>query len=87
MNQIRWLAVVCAVSFVAGPRAEAFQTWAPTTGMVLPSGRYLQHLPQYIPPTPVYPLPRESTPIERAKPAAAPVAPVPQPVVPGPVRR
>ena len=28
-------------------------------GMTLPSGRYLQHPPQYIPPSPPFPLSRE----------------------------
>ena len=32
------------------------QTW--TSGMTLPSGHYLQHPPQYFPPTPAFPLPR-----------------------------
>lgn len=33
------------------------QTW--TSGMTLPSGRYLEHPPQYFPPSPPFPLPRE----------------------------
>ena len=33
------------------------QTW--TAGMTLPSGRYLEHPPQYFPPSPPFPLPRE----------------------------
>jgi hypothetical protein len=33
------------------------QTWM--AGMTLPSGRYLQHPPQYIPPSPPFPLSRE----------------------------
>ncbi len=28
-------------------------------GMTLPSGRYLEHFPQYFPPDPDFPLPRE----------------------------
>jgi hypothetical protein len=31
----------------------------PESGLTLPTGRYLEHPPQYIPPTPEYPLPRE----------------------------
>jgi hypothetical protein len=33
------------------------QTWV--AGMTLPSGHYLEHPPQYIPPSPPYPLARE----------------------------
>ena len=33
------------------------QTWV--AGMTLPSGHYLEHPPQYIPPSPPYPLQRE----------------------------
>ena len=33
------------------------QTWF--GGMTLPSGRYLEHYPQYFPPDPYHPLPRE----------------------------
>jgi hypothetical protein len=33
------------------------QTWF--GGMTLPSGRYLEHYPQYFPPDPAFPLPRE----------------------------
>ena len=33
------------------------QTWE--GGMTLPSGRYLQHTPQYLPQEPDFPLPRE----------------------------
>jgi hypothetical protein len=35
------------------------QTWTYSSGMTLPSGHYLQHMPQYIPPSPDYPLERE----------------------------
>jgi hypothetical protein len=36
------------------------QTWGPSFGgMTLPSGRYLEHYPQYFPPDPQHPLPRE----------------------------
>ena len=35
------------------------QTWVPTAGLTLPTGHYLEHPPQYIPPSPAYPLPRE----------------------------
>jgi hypothetical protein len=67
------------------------QTWY--GGMTLPSGRYLQHYPQYFAPDPQHPLPRElSTSIASieepagARPAGAampagvpPAAPAPAP--------
>jgi hypothetical protein len=42
------------------------QTYFPETGQTLPSGYYLHHLPQYIPPTPAFPLPREEAGLEQA---------------------
>jgi hypothetical protein len=62
------------------------QTWVPAVGMTLPSGRYLQHPPQYIPPSPPFPLSRELASQERiaaqanATTAGRPV--LPEPVVP-----
>jgi hypothetical protein len=47
------------------------QTW--TRGMTLPSGRYLQHPPQYIPPSPPFPLSRELAAQEAATAKPAPV--------------
>jgi hypothetical protein len=60
------------------------QTWV--AGMTLPTGHYLWHPPQYIPPSPPFPLPRELSSQEAA--AAAAIAgpgavPLPPPV-PGP---
>ena len=40
------------------------QTW--TSGMTLPSGHYLEHPPQYFPPSPPFPLSRELAQQERA---------------------
>ncbi len=40
--------------------ATGCQTWV--AGMTLPTGFYLQHPPQYIPPSPPFPLPRKSWP-------------------------
>ena len=37
--------------------ASGCQTWV--AGMTLPSGHYLEHPPQYIPPSPAFPLTRE----------------------------
>ena len=44
------------------------QTWI--AGMTLPSGRYLEHPPQYIPPSPPFPLSRELASQEAAAAAA-----------------
>ena len=35
------------------------QTWISEAGVTLPSGHYLQHPPQYIPPGPDFPLEQE----------------------------
>jgi hypothetical protein len=56
------------------------QTWV--AGMTLPSPRYLQHPPQYFPPSPPYPLPRELASQEATY--AAPAPGVPAPAVPLP---
>ncbi len=68
------------------------QTWF--GGMTLPSGRYLEHYPQYFAPDPQHPLPRELASQEDPEGAArragglgggiAPIAPVaPVPAAPG----
>jgi len=60
------------------------QTWV--AGMTLPSGRYLEHPPQYIPPSPPFPLSRELASQEAAAAAALPggvAAPLP-PALPPP---
>jgi hypothetical protein len=55
------------------------QTWVPEAGLTLPSPRYLQHLPQYFPPSPSFPLPRELESLEAASlPPAGPVPPAPR---------
>lgn len=61
------------------------QTWV--GGMTLPSGHYLQHQPQYFPPSPPFPLPRELASQEAAAAAGIPApaaVPAPAPVVPTP---
>lgn len=50
------------------------QTW--TAGMTLPSGRYLEHPPQYFPPSPPFPLSRELATMEKQQ-AAVNGVPVP----------
>jgi hypothetical protein len=59
------------------------QTWVPSAALTLPSGRYLEHPPQYIPESPPFPLPRELSAME-AQAAAAPVPPLPAVPVPLP---
>jgi len=53
----RW-AMLCAFGLGLGiSTLTGCQTWE--GGMTLPSGRYLDHPPQYFPPDPDFPLPRE----------------------------
>lgn len=47
------------------------QTWHPETGMTLPSPEYLQHPPQFIPPSPVFPLTKELESLQKATAAQA----------------
>src|SRR5262249_21216168 len=55
------------------------QTYHPETGLTLPTGHYLRHLPQYFPPTPDFPLPRETAALVAASDGAGglPVGPPP----------
>jgi hypothetical protein len=46
--------------------ASGCQTWVPAAGMTLPSGRYLKHPPQYIPPDEDFPLTNEEASMEEA---------------------
>ena len=82
-----WLGAVLALAGLSG-----CQTWF--GGMTLPSGRYLEHYPQYFSPDPTFPLPRELASQEDPDGAARraiggfgaarpdPVAPAPPVVVP-----
>jgi hypothetical protein len=47
------------------------QTWTYSSGMTLPSGRYLQHRPQYFPPSPDFPLERELAYMQQQEPVGA----------------
>jgi hypothetical protein len=58
------------------------QTWVPEAGLTLPSGRYLDHPPQYIPQSPPFPLERELAHQQEA--ANVPPAGVLPPPVPPP---
>jgi len=86
----RRLRQLIAVLGVALTGLTGCQTWF--GGMTLPSGRYLQHYPQYFAPDPQHPLPRELASQEDPEGAArragglgvgvapiAPAAPVPAP--------
>jgi hypothetical protein len=61
-----------------------YQTWV--AGMTLPSGRYLEHPPQYFPPSPPFPLSRELAQQQAIAAAgidgAPATVPLPPPVVP-----
>jgi hypothetical protein len=48
------------------------QTWFPEAGLTLPTGHYLRHVPQYIPPSPDFPLSRELATLEEAAAKQAP---------------
>jgi hypothetical protein len=57
------------------------QTWFPEAGLTLPTGHYLRHQPQFIPPSPGFPLSRELANLEDAY--AQPGLAGPRPIVPG----
>ncbi len=74
----RWRGLGVAGLGLALAALSGCQTWV--AGMTLPSGRYLQHPPQYFPPSPAYPLTRELAALDAEWAAAAPPGvPVPLP--------
>src|SRR5262245_61866862 len=88
----RWLGRALAGLGLSLVTLSGCQTW--TSGMTLPSGRYLEHPPQYFPPSPPFPLPRELASQERAAaavpegavlPGEPPPVPVPGAAGPPPV--
>jgi hypothetical protein len=84
MKTIRrlWCHAVCLGLGLA--TLSGCQTWVPEAGLTLPTGHYLRHYGQYIPPTPPYPLPRElANQTDAARAAVVPPAPVP--LLPGAV--
>ena len=91
MNTTRRWPGRCLAGFgLALATLSGCQTWV--AGMTLPSGHYLQHLPQYFPPSPPFPLSQELASQEAvAAQALAPggvAGPLPAPVpgvAPGPV--
>ncbi|MEI7688248.1 MAG: hypothetical protein WCL32_24855 [Planctomycetota bacterium] len=56
-RQGRW--IVAGLFGLAMGLSSGCQTWVPEAGMTLPSPNYLDHPPQYTPPSRPYPLPRE----------------------------
>lgn len=73
MRQLGWLGTACmGLAFAS---LSGCQTWV--GGMTLPSGHYLQHRPQYFPPSPPFPLQRELATMEAQAAQQAAVAPVP----------
>lgn len=76
-NRIRSMlaGALSALSLVGG-----CQTFNAETGMTLPSGHYLRHPPQYIPPSPPFPLTKELESLEEA----AARSNTPRPAVPLP---
>lgn len=60
----RWGWLVAAGLGLAA--ASGCQTWFPEAGLTLPTGDYLRHQPQYIPPSPDFPLDRELATLEEA---------------------
>jgi hypothetical protein len=90
MNTLcRWQLVTAAGLGLFLAVTTGCQTWIPQAGLTLPSGHYLEHHPQYIPPSQPFPLPRElasqeATWTQPAGPPQAGVLPAPVPNVPGP---
>jgi hypothetical protein len=86
----RWTSLLALLVIGLSVAVLGCQTW--TTSQTLPSGRYLQHPPQYMPPSPPFPLPRElaaqqaaaplPTPTVRSASPLQPTTSVPLPPVP-----
>ena len=53
-----WLGALAALGLVV-TTVSGCQTYVTNAGLTLPTGHYLEHLPQYFPPSPPFPLPRE----------------------------
>jgi hypothetical protein len=53
----RWLGPASLGLFLGA--LSGCQTWISEVGLTLPTGSYLRHPPQYIPPSPPFPLERE----------------------------
>lgn len=55
----RWPCLAAAGLGLVLTTGVGCQTYVPGASLTLPSGRYLEHPPQYIPPSPTFPLQRE----------------------------
>jgi hypothetical protein len=88
MKRTRWPGLLLAGLGLGLTFLSGCQTWV--AGMTLPSPRYLDHPPQYFPPSPPFPLARELASQERANAealgvgGAGAVQPPPPPIPPGP---
>ena len=71
MKRTRWMGACLAGFGLTMVGLAGCQTYVPGTGQTLPSPRYLDHPPQYLPPSPSFPLPRELANQERAAAAVA----------------
>ena len=82
----RWNYAACVGLALAA--LSGCQTWVPGAALTLPSGRYLEHPPQYIPPSPPFAWTRELASMEAAAAQGVPggAAPLPPavPALPGP---
>ena len=76
----RWAARVAALLGLTLTCASGCQTVM--GGMTLPTGRYLEHYPQYFAPDPAFPLPRELASQEDPAGAGGPVLGGPAPFAP-----
>jgi hypothetical protein len=82
----RWQCLTAAGLGLVLGGAAGCQTWVPQAGLTLPTGRYLEHPPQYIPPSPDYGFTRELATQEAINARAPLVPPLPgqlPPPVPG----
>jgi hypothetical protein len=89
MKRTRWMSACLAGLGLTIVGLVGCQTQVPGTGQTLPSPRYLDHPPEYHPPSPIFPLARELANQEKAAAGDAGaggfVEPLPRPVpVPGP---
>ncbi len=88
MIHLRWPGRTLAGLGLILATLSGCQTWVPSTGQTLPSPRYLEHPPQYLPPSPPFPLERElasqmRTAANMPEPGAPPPVPGLPPNVPG----
>lgn len=73
-NAKKWALLTAAAGVILGALSGC-QTWVPEAGLTLPTGHYLRHPPQYIPPSPPFPLPNELSNLEEASAQQIPAAP------------